>query len=86
MKSWTSIVLTLLLAVIALSAAPPPAKEGAPYDRESAMKDFKRPDTIPFPDDNRYTRARAELGFAPQVGLSDGIQKTLAWYREYGWL
>ena len=32
------------------------------------------------------SRARAELGFAPQVGLSAGIQKTLAWYREHGWL
>jgi dihydroflavonol-4-reductase len=32
------------------------------------------------------SRARAELGFAPQVGLTDGIQKTLAWYREHGWL
>ncbi len=32
------------------------------------------------------SRARAELGFAPQTGLSDGIQKTLAWYREHGWL
>jgi nucleoside-diphosphate-sugar epimerase len=32
------------------------------------------------------SRARAELGFAPQVGLGDGIRKTLDWYRERGWL
>jgi len=31
-------------------------------------------------------RARAELGYAPRVGLRDGIQRTLAWYRENGWL
>jgi nucleoside-diphosphate-sugar epimerase len=31
-------------------------------------------------------RARAELGFAPQVGLDEGIRRTLAWYREQGWL
>jgi dihydroflavonol-4-reductase len=31
-------------------------------------------------------RARAELGYAPQVGLRDGIQRTLAWYREHAWL
>ncbi len=31
-------------------------------------------------------RARAELGFAPSVGLHDGIRRTLAWYREHGWL
>ena len=32
------------------------------------------------------SRARTELGYAPRVGLRDGIQKTLAWYREHGWL
>ena len=32
------------------------------------------------------SRARSELGYAPQVGLREGIQKTLTWYRERGWL
>jgi dihydroflavonol-4-reductase len=32
------------------------------------------------------TRARTEIGFAPRVGLRDGIRRTLAWYREQGWL
>lgn len=32
------------------------------------------------------SRARRELGYTPQVGLREGIQKTLAWYRERGWL
>ena len=32
------------------------------------------------------SRARAEIGYAPQVGLREGIQRTLAWYREHGWL
>jgi dihydroflavonol-4-reductase len=31
-------------------------------------------------------RAKAEIGFAPSVGLADGIRRTLAWYREQGWL
>jgi dihydroflavonol-4-reductase len=31
-------------------------------------------------------RARAELGFAPLVGLRDGIRRTLAWYRSKCWL
>jgi nucleoside-diphosphate-sugar epimerase len=31
-------------------------------------------------------RARRELGFAPRVGLRDGIARTLAWYRAEGWL
>jgi dihydroflavonol-4-reductase len=32
------------------------------------------------------TRARLELGYAPQVGLREGIRKTLEWYREHRWL
>jgi dihydroflavonol-4-reductase len=31
-------------------------------------------------------RARREIGYAPHVGLSEGIRRTLAWYREHGWL
>jgi len=32
------------------------------------------------------TRARQELGYAPQVGLKDGIARSLAWYREHEWI
>src|SRR5262249_849470 len=32
------------------------------------------------------SRARRELGYAPRVGLRDGISRTLNWYREHGWL
>lgn len=32
------------------------------------------------------TRARRELGFNPQVGLRDGIRRTLEWYREHKWI
>ena len=32
------------------------------------------------------SRARTELGYAPQVGLHDGIQRTLAWYRAARWI
>jgi nucleoside-diphosphate-sugar epimerase len=32
------------------------------------------------------SRARAEIGYAPRVGLREGIRKTLAWYAEHGWL
>jgi nucleoside-diphosphate-sugar epimerase len=31
-------------------------------------------------------RARAELGYAPSVGLQDGMARTLEWYRAHGWL
>jgi nucleoside-diphosphate-sugar epimerase len=32
------------------------------------------------------SRARAELGFAPSVGLREGIRRTLEWYRRAGWI
>jgi dihydroflavonol-4-reductase len=32
------------------------------------------------------TRARQDLGYDPRVGLQEGIQRTLDWYREHGWL
>jgi nucleoside-diphosphate-sugar epimerase len=31
-------------------------------------------------------RARAEIGYDPQVTLRDGIRRTLEWYRAHGWL
>ena len=34
----------------------------------------------------RIDRARRELGFVPAVGLRDGVRRTLAWYKERGWL
>jgi nucleoside-diphosphate-sugar epimerase len=32
------------------------------------------------------SRARAELGYAPKVGLREGIRRTLAWYRAEKWI
>jgi dihydroflavonol-4-reductase len=32
------------------------------------------------------SRARAELGFEPRVGLRDGVRRSLDWYRTKGWL
>jgi len=32
------------------------------------------------------SRARAEIGYSPQIGLREGIRRTLAWYKERGWL
>jgi nucleoside-diphosphate-sugar epimerase len=31
-------------------------------------------------------RARQELGYAPAVGLREGIRRTLEWYRQAGWI
>jgi dihydroflavonol-4-reductase len=31
-------------------------------------------------------RARREIGYAPQVGLRDGVTRTIEWYRAHGWL
>ena len=32
------------------------------------------------------SRAKTELGYAPQVDLRTGIQRTIAWYRDAGWI
>jgi dihydroflavonol-4-reductase len=32
------------------------------------------------------SRARAELGYAPAIGLREGIARTLRWYRTNGWI
>ncbi len=32
------------------------------------------------------SRARAEIQYAPQIGLREGIRRTLDWYRSQGWL
>ena len=32
------------------------------------------------------SRARRELGFAPAVGITEGITRTLDWYRREGWI
>jgi nucleoside-diphosphate-sugar epimerase len=32
------------------------------------------------------SHAREELGYAPKIGLREGISRTLAWYKSAGWL
>ena len=32
------------------------------------------------------SRARRELGYNPQLSLDEGLRRTVAWYREHGWL
>jgi nucleoside-diphosphate-sugar epimerase len=32
------------------------------------------------------SRARGEIGFSPVVGLREGIDRTMRWYRREGWL
>ena len=32
------------------------------------------------------SRARAEIGYNPKIALREGIQRTLDWYRQQGWL
>jgi nucleoside-diphosphate-sugar epimerase len=41
-----------------------------------------------FSEDRRFSwqKAHDQLGYTPQVELPDGIHRTVAWYREYGWL
>jgi nucleoside-diphosphate-sugar epimerase len=41
-----------------------------------------------FSEDRRFSWQRAyhDLGYTPQVELTDGVQRTVAWYRQQGWL
>ncbi len=41
-----------------------------------------------FSEDRRFSwqKAHTELGYTPQFDLADGVKKTVAWYREKGWL
>jgi nucleoside-diphosphate-sugar epimerase len=32
------------------------------------------------------SRARKELGYAPRIGVREGVRRTLKWYREQGWI
>ena len=32
------------------------------------------------------SRARAELGYAPQISIREGVRRTLEWYRAQGWV
>ncbi|MCX6561106.1 MAG: NAD-dependent epimerase/dehydratase family protein [Candidatus Aminicenantes bacterium] len=34
----------------------------------------------------RIDKARTELGFKPEIGFKDGMARTIAWCRAYGWL
>src|SRR4051794_29417734 len=53
------------------------AVESQSYDREAAKALFKRPAQVPFPAQNDYTSARAELGkalfFDPRLSGSNAI-------------
>jgi len=33
-----------------------------------------------------FERARAELGYAPQIGFREGVRRTIGWYRDEGYL
>ncbi len=41
-----------------------------------------------FSEDRRFSwqKAHEELGYTPQFDLAEGVQRTVAWYREKGWL
>ncbi len=41
-----------------------------------------------FSEDRRFSIAKAEreVGYRPQVDLGEGVRRTVAWYRQEGWL
>jgi cytochrome c peroxidase len=79
-----------VLAIRSSIAAPPAAaKAGGPYSREAARKEFRRPEGIPFPADNRYTRPRAELGkalfFDPRLSATGTIACASCHRPQFSW-
>lgn len=48
-----------IVSLCSLLAAP---RQPARYTRDEALSEYRRPDLIPYPQNNRYSRARAELG------------------------
>lgn len=90
MKSISPLLLSLA-AGITLSAAPPPppAREAVKYDREAVKAEYRRPDTIPFPENNRYTRARADLGktlfFDPRLSASGTVSCASCHKPQFAW-
>ena len=64
---------------------PTVAVEAAPFGLEPPL--YRR--RVDFFTKSRafdISRARADLGFAPSVDLRIGVRRTLAWYREAGWI
>ena len=60
--------------------------EGLPVPRERLPLTRSR---VRFMLQNRAyhgSRARDELGFVPQVGLAEGLRRTVDWYRTQGLL
>ncbi|MFI5176948.1 MAG: NAD-dependent epimerase/dehydratase family protein, partial [Vicinamibacterales bacterium] len=60
------------LACAPFGASPPLYRRRVDFFRKSRAFDI--------------SRARQELGFAPRIGLREGIGRTLEWYREQGWI
>ena len=81
--------LSIFWAAFLAAAPPPPAREGALYNREVAKADYRRPDTIPFPANNKYTRARADLGkllfFDPRLSSSGAIACATCHRPQFAW-
>ena len=80
---------SIFLAAFLAAAPPPPARDGARYDRAQAKADYRRPDTIPYPDANKYSRARAELGkvlfFDPRLSSSGTVSCATCHRPQFAW-
>lgn len=91
-RIFAGFVLPSLCAHLVSAMPPPPApaaKGAAPYNREVARREYKRPEAIPFPEDNRYTRARADLGkmlfFDPRLSATGSIACASCHRPQFSW-
>ncbi len=67
------------LAAMFLEAAYAPWRKEAPFNR-SKLSFFIHSKPLSI------EKARSELGFAPGVDFRSGVTRTVAWYRNQGWL
>ncbi|MGD0722402.1 MAG: cytochrome c peroxidase [Roseiarcus sp.] len=67
----------IIVAALCLLGGAGWAKDGAPADRRASLGDFRPPGEIPYPDDNPYSPAKADLGdrlfFDPLLSKSQGL-------------
>ena len=67
--------------LVALAEALIRANGGGHFERREFPADRKRIDIGDFVTDDR--RFRGSTGWAPQVGLDDGLARSLAYYRRH---
>ena len=56
------------------------------FPRKASIQTIKYPDSYPADEPNRrcpdLTKIKTHLSYNPKVGLKDGLERTLVWYKD----